>query len=126
MRITLTIPDDLAEVYAEEGIARKMEIEPVLVERLLKAVPLDPRARPLIISGRTREAIEEKLGGGHVQGEVDLLQKIRRLANIRFGDHELKLSAGQMEEMVWRAGKQGRSIEGTLKPAWHYWYGKFF
>jgi hypothetical protein len=126
MQIKLTLPDELFEVYAEEGVARKMSLEPLLLERLEKGIPLDPRERPMILSGRTREQIEQFLGGGHLKGEVDLLQKVKRLANIRFGEHELRLTAGQMEEMTWMANKQSRSIDQVLKAAWDDFCGKFF
>ncbi len=97
---SLHIDDDLAQVYMDEALERKMPIEQLLADRLVRAAPLDPRSRYVIVADQARVQLEQLLGGGDVKSGEDLVQKVRRLARIKFGDHELQLSAGQLEEIA--------------------------
>lgn len=116
MKITLSIDDELWDIYREESIARKMNPGDVIRERLAKAVALDPRDRGIIISGgRTMQILEEKLGGGHLKSAEDLLNKVTNLAGIRFGLHEFVISPGQFRELTFRAQKTGKTIEQLVE-----------
>lgn len=126
MKVTLTLPDDLAADYTEEATERGWKIEDVLTERLLRASELDPRHRYVIVVGRVRDQLEKRLGGGHLMDANDLYRKVDRLAKIRFGQHEIILSAGQMEEMVFRSNKIGKSIDQMLDEMWAKISQEFF
>src|SRR5437899_1153051 len=111
-----TIPDDLWGQYADEAKERKLGDGDVLRERLAKAVALDPRERAVVLTGgKTMQQIEEHLGGGQLKHAEDLLVKIRRLASIRFGSHEFKITPGQYEELTFRAKKTGRSVAQLIE-----------
>lgn len=111
MKANLLSDDDLFEIYQDEAKQRGMEVGDVLRERLKLAVSLDPRGRFLIISdGGTMSQLEAILGLGHLRSAEDLLQKVAKLARIRFGDHTFELSAGQYQELVHRASKNGVTI----------------
>lgn len=115
MIVHLQIDDDLAEKYCQEAAARGLELPVVLVDRLRRAEPLDPRGRYVILEGQTREQMEGTLGGGQISSAEDLLTKVQRLARIRFGDHEIPLTAGQFEEIKWRAHKLGRTVPQVME-----------
>ncbi len=111
MKITLSLADDLYDTYALEARARRIEVDSVLCERLKLAVGLDPRDRGLVITGGPILAqLEQLLGTGHLQSPEDLLAKVRRLAVIRFGEHEFRITAGQYQELAHRATKTGKTI----------------
>lgn len=126
MKVTLTLPDDLAADYQTEADSRHLDLETVLVGRLKSADELDPRQRYLIIVGRVRDQLEAKLGGGHLQNANDLFRKVDRLAKIKFGEHEIVLTAGQLEELVWRSEKIGKSIDRMLAEMWQRISQEFF
>ena len=116
MKISLSIDDDLWEIYREESIERRMNPGDVIRERLQRAVGLDPRDRGVVLTGgRTMQLIEERLGGGHLKSAEDLLAKVANLASIQFGVHEFVITPGQYRELVFRAQKTGRTIEELVQ-----------
>lgn len=122
----LRIADDTAETYQEEATARHLELGAVLVERLEHAQTLDPRQRYLIVEGKSREQLEALLGGLPLVSVRDLTEKVRRLARIKFGDHVIELSPGQMEEMAWRAKKQGKTVAELIRLTYEKFAQDFF
>jgi hypothetical protein len=112
MKVTLSLDDDLADFYTREAASRRMAIGTVINERLTRALPLDPRKRSVVIGDAdVIHRLEQALGGGHLLGERDLLGKVERLARIEFGPHTFQITPGQFEELKFRAGKTGRSVE---------------
>lgn len=108
MKATLTIDDDLFEIYKTEAGQRGVPVGQVISERLARAVALDPRTRAMVLDGgMVMQKIEEKLGGGQVKGAEDLLKKVTNLASIRFGSHEFQITPGQYRELAFRATKMG-------------------
>src|SRR6185436_3139223 len=105
MKVTLYLDDDIAQTYRQEADARNTEFESVLEGRLRAAGELDPRSRYLIVAGRSRERLEEALGGMPVLNVEDLIQKVQKLGRVRFGDHKIELTAAQMEEIAYKATK---------------------
>lgn len=126
MRVTIDLHDDLADHYRREGDDRCVPLESVIEGRLGAATRLDPRNRYLILDQPVLGELEKKVGGGHLQDNGDLLGKVQRLAQIRFGQHTLELTPGQLEEIAWRAGKQGRSIDQMLQAAYEKFAEDFF
>lgn len=113
------LSDEVYETYLQEAADRKVKVGDLLRERLEKAVALDPRDHPLILTGgRTMQQIEDHLGGGNIRGAEDLLQKVRRLANIKFGEHEFVISPGQYQELAHRATKLGLTHEQFIARMW--------
>lgn len=126
MRITLTLPDDLGELYRVEADQRDLPVASVLEDRLKAAQPLDPRKRFVILQQPMLGEVETHLGGGDLRGGGDLLAKVKRLASIAFGPHEIKLTPGQYEELAFRAGRMGKSIEQLVKETWERFCQDFF
>lgn len=116
MKITLSIPDDLFDIYAREAAERLTDPGNVIRQRLIKAVGLDPRERPIILTGgQVMQQIEERLGGGNLRDGQDLLNKITKLASVKFGEHEFKITPGQFRELAFRATKTGRTPEQLIE-----------
>ncbi len=126
MRVTLTVDDDTALTYQNEAVERGIDVELVMAERLKLAQAIDPRARYLILIDNTLTRLEQALGHMPLLHAEDLIAKVNRLAKIRFGQHALELTAGQMEEIAWRASKQGKTVEFMLKAAWDRFCEEFF
>ena len=122
----LSIDDDLYEQYVVEASARYVPVADLLADRLRRAATLDPRSRYLIIEGRTRERLEEKLGLGALQSAEDLLRKVERLARIKFGDHDIPITMGQMQELQHRAQKRQVSVEKLIEEIWQKLSVDFF
>ena len=116
MKVTFTLDDELADFLQREAASRHLALGAVLNERLTVAKPLDGRHRSIIVSdAATLHELEKLLGSGHILGEFDLLSKVRRLASIEFGAHRFELTAGQLEELKFRAGKTGRTVEQLVE-----------
>lgn len=126
MRATVVLDDDTAETYQNEAVERGIDIEIVLAERLKMAQVMDPRSRYLLLIDNTLIRMEQALGHLPILHAEDLIAKVTRLARIRFGDHSLELTAGQMEEIAWRAEKQGKTVEVQVKSAWDRFCEEFF
>lgn len=115
MKAFLQLDDDLFEMYMQEAIERRMEVGDILRERLKRSIALDPRTRCMVLDdGRLLQQLEEYLGGGQLKGTADLVNKVSRLAKIKFGEHEFRLTAGQFEELAWRAKKTGRTVDQQM------------
>lgn len=126
MRVTLQLDDDTSEAYSTEALERGVDLEIVLAERLKMAQAMDPRSRYLLLIDNTLSRMEAALGHLPILHAEDLIAKVTRLARVRFGDHSLELTAGQMEEIAWRAGKQGKTVKFMLQAAWERFGAEFF
>lgn len=126
LQIKITLPDHEAQHYTDEADRRDIPIANVLEERLACAMGIDPRGRIIYVQQPYLGRLEEKLGGGHLQGPDDLATKVERLARVEFEGHELKLSTGQLEELAHRGKKQGRSLAQMIEIAFGQFAENFF
>lgn len=122
----VTIPDDLFDFYETEAIESQQPIESVIEYRLRHGQALAPSGRFVILSGAELTAIEARLGGGHVMSAKDLVTKVARLGSIQFGHHEIRMTPGQMEEIAFRARKQGKTIAQVVQAVWMRLQDEFF
>lgn len=123
---SIVLPDELGDHYQDEAAACSIPVVDLLADRLARARDLTPRERYLIVIGEDRQQLEKVLGGMPVLSPADLLQKVERVARIRFGDHELKLTAGQLEEIAHMAMKQSKTVERVLEEMWTKFCDEFF
>jgi len=126
MRLMITVPDDQADVLKREADARTLPVESIIEERITAAMRLDPSKRYVILDQPILGLVEERLGGGHLKDRDDLLNKVSRLARIKFGQHEIKLTPGQMEELDWRSRKMGRTVDQLIQTAYEQFAENFF
>lgn len=126
----LRIDDDLYTGYLEETVQTHGDstaILEVIADRLKRAVSLRPNSRYILLTDAARDAMENLLGGGSLKSADDLLTRVSRLAQIRFGDRVLKdLTPGMYEELALRAEKQGKTLDQMLDEAWRVFTRDFF
>lgn len=125
MIVQLRIDDDLIEEYKGE-VSESTSLEMILADRLKRALVMIPNSRYIVLADRARDQMEQLVGGGSLRSADDLLLRVRRLANVKFGDHELDLTPGQMEEIAFRAKKMGKSVEAVVKETWDRFTQDFF
>lgn len=126
MKIVLTLPDALADHYIAEADDQGFPIATVMEGRLAAATRLDPRNRYIIVNQPELGQLEEKLGGGSLGDAGDLTKKVTRLCRVGFEGHEIKLTAGQLEELVWRSRKVGKPLEAMIQIAFEQFAKDFF
>ena len=126
MRIAITLPDSLGEFYIEEAAQRDIPIASVIEERLANVTALDPRQRFVVVGQPVLGRLEERLQGGHILSSDDLERKVSRVASIHFGAHELPLTAGQMEELAYRAKRLGKTVQEMVFRAYEKFAADFF
>lgn len=126
MRVVLLLDDDVADFYIAEAETRKVALDTLLADRLTRAGQLHPDHPYLIVTDNDLAVAEKELGGLPIRSCQTLLDRLRRLAKIRFGEHTLALTAGQLEELTWRASKQGKSVAYLIHAAWEKFSADFF
>lgn len=65
----------------------------------------------LTLSPSDREALELTTGIGTTRSAATLLAAVQRLARIRIGDVTIPFTPGQLEEIAYRAGKRGITVQ---------------
>jgi hypothetical protein len=107
MDVTLRIPDDLADLYKTHGVP----LEAALVAQLVRFAAVFPQDRAVVLARADRDALEARLGQGHLRSSADLRAKVERLARLEIGGIEIGWTPAQWEELTHRAKKRGISIE---------------
>lgn len=69
----------------------------------------------LRLSGEAVRAIEDRVGIGAGQSASALLQAVTRLASLKVGEIEIRLTAGQWSELRYRAEKNGRDLAEEVR-----------
>lgn len=69
----------------------------------------------VVIDPATRRLLDDRLGMGASRTGADLLQAVTRLARLKIGDVEIQLTAGQWEEIAYRAAKNQRTAAQELQ-----------
>lgn len=123
---SLQLDDETAFHYQTEADEIKQPLYIVLADRLRRAVALDPRHRYVILTDNPLARVEHALGDLPLQSAEELVARVQRLAKIQFGEHELELTPGQMEEIAWRASKQGKTVDAVLQETWRVFCENFF
>lgn len=106
------VPDSIAEVYAQysESLGGA-QAEQLMIDQLQRFAHVHPRDRFLTLPGATLGELEAVLQGGSVQTGKDLVEKVKRLADVRIGGVRVEFSPAALEEILSMAGKQGLSVE---------------
>jgi len=78
-------------------------------------VSLPAEGRYTVLGGPDLLALEDLLGGGSILNATDLRQKVERLAGISFQHVRLQFTPGQLEQLLERATRQGKSVEQLVE-----------
>lgn len=136
MRVIVDVPDEFyRQLYSEaadtpapgaglDGV--RTTAEDLLVSKAVAGKDVVPGNRFFVVQGTDLVTLEERLGGGHLFTPTDLVTRVSRLARVQFGDYEITLSQAQLEEMAWRAKKQGITVEKLVQRTWQKMQELFF
>lgn len=104
--------DKLHEIAKEQERDLETAASQVLATGL-SALPA--HGRFAVISGTELQALEDILGGGSVLNGQDLLSKVKRLAGISYGHIRLGFTPGQLEDLEFKAKRQGKTVEQLVE-----------
>lgn len=116
MKITLTVDDNLYEVYhqlAKEANG-KISQEVAMVRRLRQFSDLPLDARLVTLSGASLTALESLLGSRSIIDGADLVSRVKSLAQLEVGSHRVDLSPAQLLVAKQRALKLGMDFDDYL------------
>ena len=70
--------------------------------------------------------IEDVVGIGMTHTPEELVKAVERLASIKVGDIKINFTAGQLEELKYRASKRGRTLKQEIKAVVERIQGELF
>lgn len=126
MRIPIELDESTLIQLTNEANRLGVSPETVLNYHLTEGLRHTYGDRALVVAGADLVALETRLGGGQIATGGDLVGKVERLARIEFGGHEIRLSVAELEEVKWRAGKQGKSVAQIVENVWKSMSEQFF
>lgn len=115
MKITIQIPDDLAEIYQDLGEKIKRTLHDTIVLQLERHQKRGPRDQFLVLEGAPLGRLYELLGAGSVDSPEKLADAVSRLAQLSIGKIHMPLSPKEWERIAERAEKQGRPLQAYCK-----------
>lgn len=113
-RVTIMIPDDLADRIQAAADRRKKSFDIEVADRACRFPETPVSDRVVLLAGDDRATIEVLLGGLPLLDPSDLIARVRALANVRINDVPLTFTAVQLEELHRRAEKRGCTVESLL------------
>jgi hypothetical protein len=114
MKLTLTLPDDLAETYQKEAEAAQLSLESVIGRRLLRFKDFKNAERIIVLAGKDRQAIEA-IFQIPIEQPADLVRKCQNLAKVGFGPVHREFSPGEMIRLRERAGFLNWPVEKFIE-----------
>jgi hypothetical protein len=122
----VTIPDDVADTYAAYAQPTGQALDTVVTQQLKRFARLAPSKRAIVLGAAAIETLEARLGGLPLQDDQDLVARVARLAGVAFMGLDLRLSPGQLDELVTRAERQGKSVDQVILDIWAVLVNEFF
>lgn len=110
----VNIPDDILDAYQLHADKSGLPLEQVLAQQLRKFRQVAPKTRVVVLTGDALDTVEQVLAGGSVSSGADLANKVTRLAGIRFHEIRLDFTPGQLDELAYRAERQGRPVKDLV------------
>lgn len=122
----LTLDDSVAETYTEYATRQGKSVEDLCAAQLKRFAKLEPGKKVLVIPVQLDGVLADRLGGLPLKDGMDLLTRMERLARITFMGLDLQLSPGQLEELAYRAQRQGKSVGALIEEIWAQLREQFF
>lgn len=107
----ITIPDAIIDHYQAHADRQGRTLDQTVTAQLARFRELPPGAPAVIVGGDLLARIETYLGAGPIADGTDLAAKVERLAGVTFHGVHLDFSPSQLEELKYRAERQGRTVE---------------
>jgi len=111
----LTLDDAVCDVYLTYAHAQGRDINSVITDQLRRFRSLEPGKKAIVIPPSALDAIEQRVGGPPIVDGVDLAKRLEGLAGITFEGVRIRLSEGQMAELVNRAARQGKPVAALVE-----------
>lgn len=113
MKLSLQIPDDLYDVYAEAAgrLNGEATAAHMIAAQLDRFKHVDPVDRVLVVDSKSRDSLEHILSGGQLTDGANLLKKVQSLADIKIGSIKVSFTPGQLRMIKTFAARHGRSIQ---------------
>ena len=108
MKLTIVLPDDVADRYQNDATLQHTPIETILADQLQRFAHVGRVSRIVILNEVALSALEAMLGYGSIQHGADLVEKVQRVVDLRVGEVRVQLSPAQISEIQTRAAKNDR------------------
>lgn len=112
MRITLTIDDETYEKFKLHA-QKHVRAESIMQSVLTNTADMEFNSRYIVVDSLARQKLEEVLAV-HVHTALDLVDKVKRLADLRIGNVNLPLSPSELTELKERAKQLNLPFEDYL------------
>lgn len=129
MKLLLRIPDELADAYeamATRNGGGQASLEEILVAQLEKFKTVHAMDRVVVVGSKARDELEALFGGDQLKGDIDLLNRVKELANIQIGDVRVEWSPTQLAELKRYASRNERSVQQVITDVVTQLSGQFF
>ena len=103
----VTISDAVYLALEKRAAMDQVSLDQWIEQQLGRVTPYSVRDRVVVIGPEARDALEDLLGGGSLQSDVDLVAKVRRLAVLEIGTLATTFTPGQWEELQRRCARLG-------------------
>ena len=125
MKITLHVTDELGDQLASQATIVGQTTEAYAAQQLARWITVEPRDRVLVLKGAPLQALETQLGG-YLTTPDRLVDKVRALAGLQIGAHQIEFTPGQWEEIRHRAQKRGITVAEEIQQIWRKLQSEFF
>lgn len=126
MKVSLTLPDNIAEIYQSYAQALRRPLPDILAAQLSLFVTANPKERSLLVGPESRRELEILFAGVPISSVQMLLEKVRGLASVSFGPIRVDMSSAQMKELEKRAKRNNRSVVQEVHAIYRALAGQFF
>jgi hypothetical protein len=120
--VQLRMPDELYEIYGHfvSEIAGRVNgtgttPEDLMASQLDRFRGVPPMDRCLVVSSPVRDALEQILSGGTLRDDRDLLEKVRRLSDVRIEGIHLHFTPPQLQQVRNYCTRNGLPIEEGIR-----------
>ena len=113
MKLTLTIPDELAESYEHMGerLNGNIGLSDIILAQLERFRGVHAADRIVVIDSKSRDKLEHIFSGAQLTGGEDLLSLVEALAKLEIGEIKVPFTTAQYKLMKTWAERAGRSTQ---------------
>jgi hypothetical protein len=132
MRISLTIADELYDLYsarAEEMQGRNgktVSAESLMEAHLDRFKSTHPGDRVVVIDSESREKLENLLSGGTLRDGKDLVAKVQALADLHIGEVRVPFTPGELTQLKQYATRNNKSLQSVIEQTVKQMGSQFF
>lgn len=128
MKRTIQLPDEIDEQYEQVAaqLGGKVSVEEVMSAQLQQFAKVRPTDRIIVVDTRSRDRLEQLLPGGSLRDAADLVSRVDRLAKVEIGEVRVPFTVTELEELAFRARRQGRKVKDLVSDAVASFHDHYF